>query len=178
MGMFVQGTLANGVNVESNASQIVMIENVSPIKNESRLGHAGIDLLVIVVLELVPFGNDDDCVGVSDCTDVIELNVEILGSWVVALDFRSRDLGVIDVNLSSFIQQELDNLASACLACIPSVLLKSKSQNSQLLSLHGSVHGLENAHTETLFLELVNINNLLLNNKIETKLVSFLCNSE
>ena len=51
---------ANRLDPESNLSEFLSIDEESAIKNECRLVHSFIDLLPIDLLELLPFGGNNN----------------------------------------------------------------------------------------------------------------------
>ena len=84
--------LAKGIHYEANLSQGFMVQQVTAVKDESRLHHAVIDALVVILLELIPLCEDckamcilTGCVGVlRNCDRVGLLGLAGL-AWVVPL---------------------------------------------------------------------------------------------
>ena len=162
MRLLLVRLFADSVDVESNLLEAIVIEDVASIKDKGRLGHAVIDLLIVIVLELVPLGDDDDGVGAADGLVVCVADNEVVVLGEELLDLVMRDLGVIDVDLGALVEKEADDGNGARLACVSSVLLEGESHHGELLVSHRSVHRLEDAHRESLLLGLVDVNDLVL----------------
>mmetsp|Transcript_2861 Transcript_2861/g.5134 ORF Transcript_2861/g.5134 Transcript_2861/m.5134 type:complete len:362 (+) Transcript_2861:190-1275(+) len=145
------------MDVEADLLETIVVEDVAAIKDESRLGHLLEDADIVVVLELVPLGDDDDGMGVLDglLVRVGDGQVVVLGEEVD--DLVVGHLGIIDVHLGTLVEEEADDRDSARLTRVSSVLLEGESQHSQLLVSHCAVHRLEDAHREPLLLELVDV---------------------
>ena len=109
------------MDLEANLSQGCVVKDVPSVKNKSRLGHGGIDFLIVIGLELVPLGQD----GQSVCTiaglirvgaggdGLLEAGGVVLvdAAGVVHLDphILALDLGVEDVDLGPLLEQIADD---------------------------------------------------------------------
>ena len=58
-------SLSNGLNMESNLHEGLVVQDLPSVKDEGGFGHCAVDLLVVVSLELVPLRADDESVSIS-----------------------------------------------------------------------------------------------------------------
>mmetsp|Transcript_17313 Transcript_17313/g.31981 ORF Transcript_17313/g.31981 Transcript_17313/m.31981 type:complete len:321 (-) Transcript_17313:629-1591(-) len=159
--------LANGMHFKSNLSEFLVIQKKSSVEQKGGLGHGIVNLLVVICLELVPFGHDtnrvssvaslvgvrgsDDClvqsrsVGVIDAARVIHFNPHIL----------PRYLRIVDMNLGVFLKEITNDKHGGSFSDVSSVLLEGVSQNRNLLSRDGVEHGRDDFLRESLLLKVV-----------------------
>mmetsp|Transcript_2128 Transcript_2128/g.4380 ORF Transcript_2128/g.4380 Transcript_2128/m.4380 type:complete len:217 (-) Transcript_2128:940-1590(-) len=148
-----------------------MIQNIPSIKNESWLHHRVVDLLVVVVLELVPFCQHTNCMSSRDGLHWILCNGDVLhtcgssmGHRVVPLKFGSGQissdllffhLGVINVQISPVSHQPFAHIDGWRLTGVSSVLLESKAINGNFLLLNRVKHSRNDTFDKPLLLIVV-----------------------
>jgi len=81
----LQGGLPNRINVKAHFEEGLMIEDVTPIKDESRVCHGLIDTLIIQLSEIYPISKQSDGMStlcsllrIGDVTDLISLFTKVL----------------------------------------------------------------------------------------------------
>ena len=165
--------VANGMDLEANLSQGVVVEDVPSVENEGRLGHGGIDLLIVVGLELVPLGQDGQgvravagLIGVRAGGDgILEAGGVVLvdAAGVVHLDphVLALDLGVEDVDLGPLLEQIADDEHRRGLADVAGVLLEGISEDGHLLAGGGVEHLGHHLLREALLLVVVHEDDLV-----------------
>ncbi len=75
-----QRRFANGVHIETDGVQLLVIEKIAPIEDESWFGHRFIDGLVIEGSKLGPIGQDGDGMGAFSGRVRVRLEADELGS--------------------------------------------------------------------------------------------------
>ena len=149
---------ADGVDLEADACEHSVVQQVSSIKDISRLVHVVVDLRPIQLEELLPLGQNHDGVsavrrrcGITNETDIFgNLGSNLL--WVHG--------GIVNANVSSLGEKRFGDGDCGRFAEIGSVLLEGETQDCDLLSLDCSKHLLENRFAESLLLEIVHAQHL------------------
>mmetsp|Transcript_1737 Transcript_1737/g.4195 ORF Transcript_1737/g.4195 Transcript_1737/m.4195 type:complete len:222 (+) Transcript_1737:1007-1672(+) len=165
--------LSNRVHLESNLTQLGVIENVSSIEQKGRLGHGFVDTFIVQSLEFIPFRQNTHGVSLftgrdgisrshyiflqSGCVVLVDVACVVqLGPHVLTFDFW-----IVDVNLGLFLEQISQDKHARCFTNISGILLEGISQQGNLFSRHGVEHLLDNLFRKALFLIIVHENDLI-----------------
>ena len=165
--------LSNGVDLEPNFPQLGVVQPVSAVEQEGWLGHAVVNLLVVVGTEDIPFGQQTQ--RMSSLTGSIRVlggdNAFLQPRGVVGVDLAcvihlkehilTLDLRVVDVNLGVLGQQVARDEHGWGLADIAGVALERISQDCDLLSRDSVEHLTDNLLREALLLEVVHQDDLV-----------------
>mmetsp|Transcript_5034 Transcript_5034/g.14298 ORF Transcript_5034/g.14298 Transcript_5034/m.14298 type:complete len:451 (+) Transcript_5034:158-1510(+) len=165
--------VANGMDLEANLSEGLVVEDVPSIEDEGRLGHRRIDFLVVVRLELVPLGQDGHgvrtgagVVGVGAGGDLL-LKAGGVGlvyaAGVVHLDPHvvPLHLGVEDVDLGPLLEEVADDEHRRGLPHVAGVLLEGVAEDGHLLARGGVEHLAHHLLREALLLVVVHEDDLV-----------------
>lgn len=149
--------LAQGIHNEANLPQSLVVEDVAAIKDEGRLLHLVVDLLVVVVPEDVPLSEDADgmCTINSSIrrlshTDILQdvgralavvgpVPFELGGAHVTENLIRGN-LRIKDGDMGTIANQALAHINGRSLTSVTSVLLEGKAIDGNLLPGDGVEH--------------------------------------
>mmetsp|Transcript_54691 Transcript_54691/g.132810 ORF Transcript_54691/g.132810 Transcript_54691/m.132810 type:complete len:249 (-) Transcript_54691:435-1181(-) len=160
------------MDLEANLPEGLVVQQQSAIVQEGRLFHVVVDAFVIQRFELVPFRQDTDRVRTLAClVRVRRRDDRIVESWgVVVVDIASVvhldphilpcHLWVVDVDLSTLLEEVPDDEHGRSLTDVAGVLLEGITQDGDLLTGNGVEHGRHDLHRKTLLLEVVHGNDL------------------
>ena len=162
----IQG-LSNGVNLETDLSQLRVIQDVSSVEQKRGLLHVRVDSLVVQVLEHVPLGHHQNRMralrglvrvlhhhhvllqlragGLAHAARVLQLHVHR----------RLRRLRIVRHDVRLLLQQNLAHVRRGRLARVARVLLEGVAEHRQVLSRNGVEHVVDHAAREPLLLVVV-----------------------
>jgi hypothetical protein len=146
--------LAKSIYNETNIPELLVVEDITAIKDERRLDHGVIHLLVVVFLELIPFSENAKSMGTtsslqsagSDSNGVHVLSRARLDTRVIPLELGSGqintdlvliDLRVVDAEVGTIVHETLADINSRGFTGITSILLESESIDTNLLVFDG-----------------------------------------
>mmetsp|Transcript_2408 Transcript_2408/g.7055 ORF Transcript_2408/g.7055 Transcript_2408/m.7055 type:complete len:600 (-) Transcript_2408:266-2065(-) len=159
--------VADAVDLEADALQGVAIQKAAPIEEEGRLHHHGVELAVVVRLELVPLGEHDD--GMRIVHGRIRRGAPnepvLVHLHVVVFELRDRvllfHLGVVNMQIGPVLQEHVAHGDGGGLAHVAGVLLERKPEDGDLLVSHRVEEAADDLPGETRLLVLVHVHDLL-----------------
>merc|ERR1719188_1712796 len=159
--------LTDGVHLEADLLQAVVVQQVAAVEQESRLHHLAVEIVVPVSLELVPLREDDNRVRSVDSflwrgSEGEQLVVDL---HAVVLELRDGvlllHLWVVHVNQRPILHQHVADSQGRRLAHVARVLLEGEAEDCDFLPGDSVEQGVYDPARERLLLVLVHVDDLL-----------------
>mmetsp|Transcript_16043 Transcript_16043/g.38286 ORF Transcript_16043/g.38286 Transcript_16043/m.38286 type:complete len:288 (-) Transcript_16043:843-1706(-) len=163
-----EGGLADRVHLKTDVGQLVVVEYVPAVEEECGLAHPLAEQTVVVTLESVPLGEDEDGVRVLHRRLGVllpeELFFEVEFEPVVPELLQrllAGHLGVVNVQDRTVRHQQRTHSQCGCLARVAGVLLEGESEYGDLLAVDRVEHGVDHFSGEVVLLDFVHVDHLL-----------------
>lgn len=164
--------LTDVIDLKADLLELGVVEDVTSIEDEGGLHHALVDGLVVVVLELVPLGHDDDGMSIAtgfdgvldDGDHIVEsgvgLGVDMAGVVELHEHGGLRDLGIVHDDSGLLVEEVLGDVGGSGLTGVTSVLLEGEAEHADLLAVDGIEHGVDDVLSEAALLVVVDLDDV------------------